>query len=261
MRLKDKVIVLTGGTGILGSAFASSIVEQGGRLILVGRDPQKLAQKVAELGSLASCIVADVMNEAELKTAAQQIKEQFGSIDGLVNAAGGNVPEAVVAPEADVFDLNMEGMKKAFDLNLFGTLLPIQVFGKLMNKGSIVNISSVSSKRALTKVLGYSMGKAALDIYTKWFAVETANRFGDKIRINAITPGFFLTDQNRNLLLDSEQNLTPRAKAIINNTPFKRFGEAQELTGTLIFLLSDESKFVTGTEIVVDGGFSQFSGV
>ena len=155
-------------------------------------------------------------------------------------------------------------MKKALVLNLWGTVIPSQVFGAAMaknGKGSIVNISSVSPKNALTKVLGYSMGKAAIDIYTKWFAVEVANRFGDKIRMNAIAPGFFLTEQNRALLTNADGSFTERGKLVIQNTPYKRFGHADELTGALIWLLSDASAFVSGTVINVDGGFSIFSGV
>jgi NAD(P)-dependent dehydrogenase (short-subunit alcohol dehydrogenase family) len=205
-----------------------------------------------------------VLKEAELITAREKVLATFGRIDGLVNAAGGNVPDGVVQPGADVFSLNMEGMRQAMELNLWGSVIPVQVFGKAManqGSGSIVNISSVSSKRVLTRVLGYSMGKAAVDIYTQWFAVEVANRYGDAIRVNAIMPGFFLTDQNRALLTNADGSHTPRAQAIIANTPFKRFGNPEELNGALIYLLSDASRFVTGTQINVDGGFTVFSGV
>jgi NAD(P)-dependent dehydrogenase (short-subunit alcohol dehydrogenase family) len=190
--------------------------------------------------------------------------ERYGKIDGLVNAAGGNVPEAVVMPDKDVFDLNMQGMKDAISLNLWGTLMPIQAFGPEIAKtgsGSIINISSVSAKRPLTRVLGYSMGKAAIDAYTKWFAVEMANRYGDAIRINSIMPGFFLTAQNKNLLTKEDGSLTERGNLIINHTPVKRFGEPSELNGALVWLLSDASKFVTGMDIGVDGGFTINSGV
>ena len=158
----------------------------------------------------------------------------------------------------------MDAMKKAMDLNLWGTMIPTQIFGDALSKGdkaSIVTISSVSSKQVLTKVLGYSMGKAAIDTYTKWFAVELANRYGDKIRMNALTPGFFLTEQNRTLLTNSDGSLTQRGQLIIQNTPFKRFGSPEELCGALVWLLSDASTFVTGSEIIVDGGFTVFSGV
>ena len=204
------------------------------------------------------------MDENSLEQAKESVLKRFGKINGLVNAAGGNVPEAVLQPEADIFSLNMNGMKKALDLNIWGTLLPTQIFGAAFieqQSGSIVNISSVSTVRPLTKVLGYSMAKAAIDAYTKWFAIEVANRHGDSIRVNALVPGFFLTDQNRALLTQSDGLLTPRGQSIIKQTPFKRFGNPQELNGALVWLLSDASKFVTGTTVRVDGGFMSSSGV
>jgi NAD(P)-dependent dehydrogenase (short-subunit alcohol dehydrogenase family) len=205
-----------------------------------------------------------VLSEASLQTACKIIVNNYGKIDGLVNAAGGNVPESVIQPTDDIFSFSIDGMKKAMELNLWGTLIPTQVFGKEIAKtghGSIVNISSVSSKRALTKVLGYSMGKAAIDCFTKWFAVEVANRFGDSIRINSIMPGFFLTEQNRTLLTNEDGSLTDRGNTIIKQTPFKRFGNPDELGNALIYLLSDASNFLTGAEIAIDGGFTVFSGV
>jgi NAD(P)-dependent dehydrogenase (short-subunit alcohol dehydrogenase family) len=181
-----------------------------------------------------------------------------------VNAAGGNLPEGVLQPEQDIFNMSMDGMKKVMDVNLWGTLLPTQVFGEAIaktGKGSIVNISSMNSKRAVTKVLGYNMGKAAVDCYNQWFAVELANRYGDAIRMNALAPGFFLTEQNRSLLTLPGGGYTPRGESVIKQTPFKRFGNPIELIGALVWLLSDASKFVTGSMICVDGGFSIFSGV
>ncbi len=265
--LKDKVIIVTGGTGVLGSAFVQAIVAQGASVAIIGRNETKGMQKATELiagGGRAISICADVLEQHQLIAARQKILANFGRIDGLVNAAGGNVPEGIVFPTADIFDLDIEGMKKAMTLNLWGTIIPVQVFGPELAKsgnGSIVNISSVSSKRALTRVLGYSMGKAAVDCYTKWFAVEMANRYGDAIRMNSIMPGFFLTDQNRSLLTNPDGSLTDRGNSIISHTPFKRFGHPDELTGALIWLLSDASKFVTGMDIGVDGGFTVDSGV
>jgi len=209
-------------------------------------------------------LIADVTNEAQLEAACQQMLSVFGKIDGLVNAAGGNMPEAVVQSNQDVFDLNIAALKEVLQLNLFGTVLPTQVFGKAIKEngsGSIVNISSVVSQLAITKVLGYSLAKSAIDSYTKWFATELANRYGDAIRMNAIAPGFFLTEQNRTLLTNSDGSLTERGHLIIKNTPYKRFGSPEELNGALIWLLSDASKFVTGTTITVDGGFTNFGGV
>jgi NAD(P)-dependent dehydrogenase (short-subunit alcohol dehydrogenase family) len=265
--LRDKVIIVTGGTGVLGSAFVDAIVEAGGTVVVSGTNEQACIQRADEInakGGRALGIAANVLEENQLLKAREKILNAFGKIDGLVNAAGGNVPEAVVDNAADIFAINIDGMKKALLLNLWGTIIPSQIFGAAMaknGKGSIVNISSVSPKNALTKVLGYSMGKAAIDIYTKWFAVEVANRYGDKIRVNAITPGFFLTTQNKTLLTNSDGSYKERANAIIKHTPFKKFGKPEDLKGALIYLLSDASTFVTGSEIFVDGGFTKFSGV
>lgn len=212
--LKEKVIIVTGGYGILGKSFSEAIALAGGNVVILGRDePKGLAavKNIEAKGGVAFFVQADVMDEDSLKHAKDLILQRFGKINGLVNAAGGNVPEAVLQPEADIFSLSMSGMKKALDLNVWGTLLPTQIFGAELVKeetGSIVNISSVSTVRPLTKVLGYSMAKSAIDAYTKWFAIEVANRHGDKIRVNALVPGFFLTDQNRTLLTQPDGSLT-----------------------------------------------------
>lgn len=265
--LHNKVIVVTGGTGILGGSFVNGISDAGGTAVILGRNEavaKERADAINARGGKAFAVVADVLEEADLIKARDLILEKFGRIDGLVNGAGGNMPEGVLQPEADVFAMNIDGMKKAMVLNVWGTIIPTQVFGAVMAKtgsGSIVNISSVSSQQAVTKVLGYSMGKAAVDCYTKWFAVEVANRFGDAIRVNAIMPGFFLTEQNRTLLTKPDGSFTDRGNLVIKNTPFKRFGKPEELVGALIYLLSDASRFVTGTQLGVDGGFTVFSGV
>jgi NAD(P)-dependent dehydrogenase (short-subunit alcohol dehydrogenase family) len=265
--LAGKVIVVTGGTGILGKAFIDGIVEAGGAVGILGRNAQvaeERANAINEAGGKAIALVADVMNEAELVAAKDKLLASFGRIDGLVNGAGGNMPEGVLQPDEDIFKMNIDGMKKVMDLNLWGTLIPTQVFGEAIaktGKGSIVNISSMNSKRAITKVLGYNMGKAAVDCYNQWFAVELANRYGDSIRMNALAPGFFLTEQNRNLLTKPEGGYTQRGELVIKQTPFKRFGHADELKGALVWLLSDASAFVTGSMICVDGGFSIFGGV
>jgi NAD(P)-dependent dehydrogenase (short-subunit alcohol dehydrogenase family) len=265
--LKDKVIIVTGGTGILGTSFCNAISNAGATVIIIGRTQSKCdesAYRIMQNGGKAFGIAANVLIEQELQQAKEIIIDKFGKIDGLVNAAGGNVPDAVVKPEQDIFELNMDALKTAMELNLWGTILPTQVFGKQMSVqgfGSIVNISSVSAKNALTRVLGYSLGKSAIDAYTKWFAVELSNRYRDKIRMNSITPGFFLTEQNKTLLTNEDGSLTDRGNKINAQTPFKRFGNPDELCGALIYLLSDASKFVTGADIVVDGGFTKFSGV
>ncbi|MFD2145165.1 SDR family NAD(P)-dependent oxidoreductase [Mucilaginibacter antarcticus] len=214
--LKDKVIIATGGTGVLGDAFVKGIAKAGGIVGILGRNQavaQARADAVNAKGGTAIALIADVMREDELIAARELMLNKFGRIDGLINAAGGNMPGGVVQPEADIFKLNMDGLRQVMELNLWGTLIPTQIFGEAMAKGgqgSIVNISSMASQRAITKVLGYSLAKAAIDTYTQWFAVEMANRYGDKLRMNAIAPGFFLTDQNRTLLTQPDGSYTDR---------------------------------------------------
>lgn len=264
--LENKVIIVTGGTGVLGGSFVTAIAAAGGKVVIIGRNKERLEEKkkeVIEKGGEALAIAADVMKEEELLAAKGTILSTYGKIDGLVNAAGGNVPEALLKPQDDIFEMNIPGLKKALELNLWGSIVPTQIFGKAMKEegGTIVNISSVSSKTILTRVLGYGMGKAAIDNYTQWFAVEAAQRFGDKIRMNSITPGFFLTEQNRKMLTNEDGSLTERGNKIIAATPYRRFGKPEELNGALIWLLSDESRFVSGTTVTVDGAFTVFGGV
>ncbi len=266
--LTDKVIIVTGGTGILGNSFINGIVKAGGAVGILGRNTDvanQRADRINQNGGKAIALTADAMNEAQLIEAKNKVLDAFGKIDGLVNGAGGNQPEGVLMPGDDIFKMNLEGMKKVMDLNTWGTLIPSQVFGeaiaKTSEKGSIVNISSMNSKRAVTRVLGYNMGKAAVDCYNQWFAVELANRYGDRIRMNALAPGFFLTEQNKNLLTKPDGTFTERGELVIRQTPFKRFGHPDELQGALVWLLSDASQFVTGSMICVDGGFSIFGGV
>ena len=265
--LEGKVIIVTGGTGILGSAFIDAIVEAGGTVGIMGRKKEvaeERANAVNKAGGKAIALVADALNEQQLQVAKQQVLDKFGKIDGLVNGAGGNIPEAVVQNDQNIFAMNIDGMRRAVDINLWGTIIPTQIFGDAIaanGKGSIVNIASMTSQRATSKVLGYSVGKAGVDCYNQWFAVELANRYGDKIRMNSIAPGFFLTEQNRNLMMKKEGGYTERGESVIRQTPFKRFGNPNELKGALVWLLSDASAFVTGTTINVDGGFSVFSGV
>jgi NAD(P)-dependent dehydrogenase (short-subunit alcohol dehydrogenase family) len=265
--LKGKAIVVTGGTGILGNSFINAIIEAGGAVGILGRN-EKIANERADAinkkGGSALALIADVMNEEQLLAAKEKMVAHFGKIDGLVNGDGGNMPEGVLQPGVDIFSISIEGMKKVLDLNVWGTVIPTNIFGEAIaknGKGSIVNISSMTSQRATTRVMGYSMGKAALDCYTEWYAVELANRYGDAIRMNAIAPGWFITEQNRTLLTQTDGSYTSRGQSVINQTPFKRFGNSDELGGTLVWLLSDASKFVTGTTISVDGGFAVFSGV
>lgn len=268
--LGEKVIVVTGATGILGEAFVNSLSDAGARVALLGRNEDVGNERVAairEKGKEALFLRADVLSREDLLAASDAVLKEWGKIDGLVNAAGGNIPEAVIAPGADLFEMNIDALKRAFDLNLYGTILPTCIFGKAMtsssgeSRGSIINISSMAAQTAITRVLGYSMAKAAIDNFTRWMSVELAQRFGDRIRMNAIAPGFFVTNQNRRLLINEDNSYTARGESVINNTPFKRFGNPEELTGTLIWLMSDASRFVSGEVICVDGGFHIFSGV
>ena len=265
--LTGKTIVVTGGTGILGESFNTAIANAGANVVIIGRNKEKAEQRahyIIQNGGNAIGLSVDVTQLEELETAAKTILSKYNSIDGLVNGAGGNIAGAVVQPDGDIFNLDMQALKDVMNLNLFGTLLPTQVFAKQMlhsKKGSIVNISSVSAHKTLTRVLGYSLAKTAIESYTKWFAVESAKRYSDKLRFNTIVPGFFLTEQNRKLLTNEDGSLTSRGNDINRQTPFGRFGEPQELTGALVWLLSDASSFVNGSSIIVDGGFLSFSGV
>ena len=265
--LQDKVIVVTGGTGILGKAFIEGIVSFGGTAVIVGRNEEEGSKRAAEInanGGKALFIKGNVLDEKDMEKVRDITLEKFGRIDGLVNGAGGNMPQGVIQPDQDVFDMNIDGLRQVLDLNLMGTIIPTKIIGAAMaqqNGGSIVNISSVSAKQVITKVLGYSIGKAGVDCFTKWMAVETAKRHGDKIRINSIMPGFFLTEQNRTLLTNPDGSYTDRGNLVIKKTPDNRMGKPDELIGALIYLLSDASKFVNGSDIGVDGGFVAFGGV
>jgi NAD(P)-dependent dehydrogenase (short-subunit alcohol dehydrogenase family) len=265
--LKNKVAIVTGGTGVLGSEMCSALSRAGARVVVLGRRKDAadaLVKKIESVGGQALAVAADVLSEDDLSRAKQKILETFGSIDILVNGAGGNMPGAVVPPDKTFLDLKMDDFKKVVDLNLFGSILPSQIFGEAMIKnrrGVIINISSMSAMVPLTRVAGYSASKAAISNFTQWLAVEMAKKFGSEIRVNAIAPGFFLTEQNRNLLTNADGSLTDRGKSIITGTPFARFGAPEELSGALLWLASDASKFVSGIVVPVDGGYSAFSGV
>lgn len=265
--LEGKVVVVTGGTGVLGKSFVSAIAQAGGKVAILGRKEDVAKNRAAEInagGGQAIGVAADVLDEQSMIQAKEIILKEFGKIDALVNGAGGNMPGAVVEPGADIFKLDIPALQQVLNLNLFGSVIPTQVFGPDIvstGNGVIVNISSMSAQRVITKVLGYSMAKTAIDSYTKWFSVELANRYGDAIRMNAIAPGFFLTEQNRDLLTNPDGTYKERGSLVVKQTPFKRFGKAEELEGALVWLLSDASKFVTGTVVNVDGGFAVFGGV
>jgi len=265
--LAGKTIIVTGGTGILGYTFNKAIAEAGGNVVIIGRSKEKAEERAHEIiqnGGDAIGLSVDVTKMEELEAAKVTILSKYSRIDGLVNGAGGNMAGAVVQPGGDIFDLDFQALKDVVDLNLFGTILPTQVFAQEMlhnDKGSVVNISSVSAHKAITRVLGYSLAKTSIEAYTKWFALESAKRYGDKLRFNSLVPGFFLTEQNRTLLTNEDGSLTSRGNDINRQTPFNRFGQPEELIGALVWLLSDASAFVNGSSIVVDGGFLANSGV
>lgn len=265
--LSGKTAVITGGSGILCGAIAKGMAERGAKVGILGRTPDKVQAMVAEIeaaGGEALPLVADVLDTAALQAACDLVLAKWGKIDILVNGAGGNIPGAAIPPAENFFMHPFQNLQKVFALNFDGTVLPTMIFGKPMadaKSGSIINISSMTAQQAVTRVPGYSTAKAAVDCFTRWLAVEVALKFGDGIRVNAIAPGFFITDQNRRLLTNEDGSFTDRGASVIRNTPTQRFGEPEELVGTAIWLSSAASKFVTGTVIPVDGGFSAWSGV
>lgn len=265
--IKDKVAVITGASGVLGGSLAKSFIKAGAKVVALGRNQETLDSRVKELTDLggdAFAVEANVMNIESLENASKKIIEKYGKIDILLNIAGGNIPSATLSPEQSFFDMNISGWDEVTDLNINGTVYPSYVFGKVMaeqKKGSIINISSMAAYSAITRVAGYSAAKSAITNFTQWLASDLALKFGDKIRVNAVAPGFFIGDQNRAILLNPDGSLTDRSKKVIAKTPMQRFGEVEELNGTVQFLCSDAASFITGALIPVDGGFSAFSGV
>jgi NAD(P)-dependent dehydrogenase (short-subunit alcohol dehydrogenase family) len=264
--LDGRVAVITGGTGAIGAALARGLAEAGARVAVLARGEAALEQTAENLttgGHDAIGVRADVLDVASLETARDRVLERYGAIDILVNCAGGNVKEATLQGDASPFALPIEAYRQVLDLNLVGTLLPIQVFGAAMRESagcSIVNVSSMAATRALTRVGGYGAAKAAIESVTRSLAVELARR-GTGIRVNAIAPGFLLGEQNRALLVGEDGALTDRGAKIVDGTPLGRFGEPEELVSTVVWLTSDGARFVTGIVVPVDGGFGAFSGV
>jgi NAD(P)-dependent dehydrogenase (short-subunit alcohol dehydrogenase family) len=265
--LSGKIAIITGGTGVLGSAMARGLAQAGAKVGILGRRKEQADSVVADIkaaGGEALALAADVLQKDQLQAARDTMIAQWGRIDILVNAAGGNTPDAVVPPDKTVFDMPLEALRFVLDLNLVGTLLPSQVFGAVMAEqkaGCIVNISSMAAQRPLTRVVAYAAAKAAVDNFTQWLAVELMRKYGSALRVNAIAPGFFIGEQNRRLLLNDDNTLTARGQTIIDHTPAGRFGEPDELIGTLIWLCSPAAKFVNGVVVPVDGGFNAFGGV
>ena len=267
--LTGKVAVVTGGTGVLGSAMCKGLARAGASVAILARTEENaiaLAKEIESSGGTALGIRADVLDKASLQAAAETVLARFGRVDILLNGAGGNRPEATAVPgQRTFFDLPQDVMQWVFDLNFMGSILPSQVFGEPLTKqgsGVIINISSMASYRPMTRVIAYSGAKAAINNFTFWLATYMAKEHSPNIRVNAIAPGFYLGEQNRYLLIDEKTGeLTPRGKTIIDHTPMGRFGEPDDLVGTLIWLASDASRFVTGVVVPVDGGFSAFTGV
>jgi NAD(P)-dependent dehydrogenase (short-subunit alcohol dehydrogenase family) len=265
--VEGKVAVITGGNGVLGGAMAKGLAMAGVKTGILGRTAETVQQKVDEItssGGTAMPLLADVLSISDLSEAYGAVIDEWGHVDILINAAGGNVPGATIQPDQSFLDVEDEALKKVMNLNFSGTYNATKVFCQSIiknQKGVVINISSMASQRTITRVIGYSAAKAAVDSFTKSLAVELSLKYGDGIRVNAIAPGFFIGEQNRDLLLNKDGSLTGRGNTIIENTPMKRFGEADELVGTVMWLCSDASSFVTGTVIPVDGGFNAFSGV
>lgn len=265
----DKVVVVTGATGTLTGSAADYLAGHGARVVYLGRNQAKLDAALAKVRGQhphaeAISLRADVTDRAALERARDAIMDKWGRMDALLNGAGGHVPGAVITPDKSFADLDFTAFEEVIDLNLHGTVLPTLVFTPALlasNSASVVNYSSAAVARAVTRVVGYSAAKAAVDNFTRWLAMEFGRRTKGSVRVNALVPGFFLGEQNRRLLTNEDGSLTERGQAICDMTPYGRFGTPDELHGAIHYLVSDASKFVTGTTLVVDGGFGIFSGV
>lgn len=268
--IHGRVAIVTGATGVLGGSIANSLVEARVKVVAMGRNDKKLNEKIEELKKLSddeesvmgfTCNILDV---DELKQVREKIIEKWGRIDILVNCAGGNIPEATLQESQSLFDLSLKGWNEVIDVNLNGSVYPSFVFGEAMaeqKEGSIINVSSMATYSAISRVPGYSVAKTGVNIFTQWMAMEMAVKYSDKIRVNAIAPGFFIGEQNKNVLINPDGSLTERSNKILARTPMRRFGDINELNGAVQFLCSDAASFITGTILPIDGGFSSFSGV
>jgi NAD(P)-dependent dehydrogenase (short-subunit alcohol dehydrogenase family) len=270
--LSGQVAVVTGGTGVLGGEITRGLARAGARVAVMGRrveQAEAAAREIAAAGGEAMALPADVLDQEQLLAARRRLLDRWGRVDILINAAGGNSPAATVPDTSTIFDLDVSAFESVLDLNLLGTVRPSLVFGEAMARveapatprGAIVNVSSMAVPRVLTRVVGYSAGKAAMENFTRWMAVELGRKFGEGMRVNAIAPGFFIGEQNRALLLAPDGGLTERGRKIVDHTPAGRFGEAHELVSTLVWLCGPGAAFVNGIVVPIDGGFSAFSGV
>lgn len=262
--IKDKVVVITGGTGVLGRCIASHLAEEGAKVVILGRKQEvgnAIVEEIKANGGEAMFLTTDVLDREKVEKNLSDVLEAYGRVDALLNAAGGNMPGATISPDGNIFDLKAEDFQKVLELNLTGTVIPTQVFLEPMvkqGKGAIVNFSSMAAFRPLTRVCGYAAAKAGISNFTAYMAAEVAKKFGEGIRINAIAPGFFLTEQNRSLLTNPDGTYTARGNDVIRQTPFGRMGRPEELCGTIQYLISEASAFVTGTVAIVDGGFNAY---
>ena len=263
--INDNVVVITGGTGVLGRTIAKYLALEGAKVIILGRKEDignAIAADIVASGGVCEFMKTDVMNQEVVQKNCDDIVAKYGRVDCLLNAAGGNMAGAVIPPDKTFFDLSTEAFSQVLNLNLTGTVIPTQVFLKPMveqGKGNIINFSSMAAFRPMTRVCGYAAAKAGISNFTAYMATEFAKKFGEGIRVNAIAPGFFITEQNRALLTNPDGSYTQRGQDVIRQTPFGRMGEPEELCGTIHYLMSDAAKFVTGTVAVVDGGFNIFA--
>ena len=266
-KLKDKVVVITGGAGVLATAIGNGLAKADCKLVILDLDLERAenrAREIVDNGGEAIGLAANVLEEESLEIAREAVLSKYGSIDALINGAGGNMEGATIGPDQTFFDLKIDALKKVMDLNFIGSVLPTMVFGKVMadkKSGSILNISSMAAGPVITRVMGYSASKAGISNFTQWLATEMGQKFGEGIRVNAIAPGFFIGEQNRRLLTNEDGSYTERGKDVIRKTPMQRFGKPEELIGAVMYLLSDAATFVTGVVLPIDGGFSAFSGV
>ena len=266
INLKDKIAVVTGGGGVLGGSIARSLVENGVKVAILDIRKGQLDDRVAELATLGEVtgLVCNVLDMDSLEQTRLKLTELWGGVDILINAAGGNIPAGTLTETQTVFDMDITAYNQVTDLNLNGTVYPCLVFGKSMaekGEGSIINVSSMATYSAITRVPGYSIAKSGVSIFTQWLAMEMALKFSERIRVNALAPGFFIGDQNRFVLLNPDGSYTERSHKVLARTPMKRFGDITELNGLVHFLCSTHASFITGAIIPVDGGFSSFSGV
>lgn len=263
--IKDYVVVITGGTGVLGRCIAKYLALNGAKVIILGRKEEignKIVDDIIKAGGHAEFMKTDVMDSNAVQENCDAIIEKYGRVDTLLNAAGGNMPGATISPDKNIFDLDVEQFRKVLDINLTGTVIPTQIFLKPLvkqGKGSIINFSSMAAFRPLTRVCGYAAAKAGISNFTEFMATECAKKFGEGIRVNAIAPGFFITEQNRALLTNPDGTYTKRGNDVVTQTPYGRMGDPEELCGTIHYLMSDAAKFVTGTVAIVDGGFNAFT--